>query len=202
LGTLGSQTQACGHINQNKLGRSSIRHRRSPQIMFNQLGLKCSSMLLWQRQRTPPPPPTNQKLQEVCKPALLWAKYWRTTHGRRTNKKAASTNVHARTKASLNPPELGTGRLAYAALMLIPRFVYVHQTSQRSQVAMFQPPAIPSRQVSTTAILRITAATALACCLPQTACSACRPPGWDAAAAPAACPPECSTLPQKEAHRI
>ena len=123
-------------------------------------------------------------------------------HHHSTDKKAASTNVHARTKASLNPPELGTGRLAHAALMLIPRFVYVHQTSQRSQVAMFQPPAIPSRQVSTTAILRITAATALACCLPQTACSACRPPGWDAAAAPAACPPECSTLPQQEAHRI
>ncbi len=81
VGHSGSQTQACGHINQNKIGRSIIRHRRSLQIMLNQLGSRCSSMLLWRRQRRATTTPHHPKLQEVCKPALLWARYW-STHPR------------------------------------------------------------------------------------------------------------------------
>ncbi len=58
VGLSGSQTQACGpSIKQNRHQSSAIDVHK---IMFNQLGSRCSSMLLWRGNAAPPqhhPPP-------------------------------------------------------------------------------------------------------------------------------------------------
>ncbi len=123
VGLSGSQTQACGHISQNKLDRSIIRHRRSPRIMFNQLGSKCSSMLLWHSAAAAAH--HHHPSQEVCNLHCYGLGTGASTHGRSTNKKAAGTDVRARTKASLNPHQLGIGRVSTRCADANPRNIPV-----------------------------------------------------------------------------
>ncbi len=97
-------------INQTKSASSSAIDVH--QIMFNQLGSRYSSMLLWRGVAAPPHhhPPPIQSYRRYANRHCYGLGTGAPTHGRSTNKIAAGTDVRARTKASLNPPPLGTGR--------------------------------------------------------------------------------------------
>jgi len=143
VGLSGSQTQACGpSIKQNRHQSSAIDVH---QIMFHQLGSECSSMLLWRGNAAPPHhhprgnaapphhhPPPIQSYRRYANRHCYGLGTGAPTHGRSTNKKAAGTDVRARTKASLNPPPLGTGGVSIRCADANPPFSLVLTFAFRS----------------------------------------------------------------------